>query len=87
MSSWVKLVALQVDVKDHTKGLVLLSVYNFDLKGKSYDYYFAKGKVIYVKEPFFKIATSGHENIRIENPSDLLFENDPEVKQLQEFQA
>ena len=40
--------------------------------------------MIYIKEPFYKIAMAGNRNIRVDNPRDVLFESDPEVKQLSE---
>lgn len=65
------MVAIQGRVEDHLGYEVDISIYNFDTKGESCTRIFAKGTVIYVKEPYFKIAMAGNENIRIENPLDI----------------
>ena len=53
-----------------------MSIYNFPFKGKSYEHYFYPGVVLYVKEPFTKVTMSGTLGIRVDDPSDVEFEND-----------
>ena len=71
--------AIQGTCVDQNGTEIIVSIYNFELKGRKVEKLFKKGTVIYVKEPFFKIAMTGVENIRIDNPLDVVFENDPEV--------
>lgn len=59
---------------------ILVSIYNFNSKNRPLNQIFTKGKIIYLKEPFYKIANDGNFNIRIDNPQDIVFENDPEAK-------
>lgn len=54
-----------------------MSIYNFDTKGKTIFEVFYIGRTMYIKEPFFKIALAGNRNIRVDNPLDVLFEDDP----------
>ena len=69
--------------EDNTGRLTIeISIINFDLKGNHYDYYFSKDTVIYVKEPYYKVAKSGTIIIRIDNPKDIVFKNDPEARSL-----
>ncbi len=58
------------------KQTLTLSIYNFPFKGKIYEHYFYKGVLVYVKEPFYKLTLSGIYSIRVDDPSDVEFEND-----------
>jgi len=63
--------------EDHTeKNCIELSILNFDLKGEHFDHYFSENTVIYVKEPYYKIARSGTKIIRIDNSYDIVFEKE-----------
>jgi tetratricopeptide (TPR) repeat protein len=74
VSSAFQMVAVQIETIDSNKRTITLSIYNFPFKGKSYEHYFYKGVVLYVKEPFYKLTVSGTYGIRVDDPSDVVFE-------------
>ena len=59
VSECVKLVGIQMTCQDHVGTQILVSIYNFDTKDTPLNKIFFKGKIMYVKEPFFKIAMDG----------------------------
>jgi hypothetical protein len=50
-----------------------VSVYNFPYKGRPHTFYFYPGKIIFIKEPYYKIGMDGRELIRVDDPSDVEF--------------
>ena len=65
--------AVQIEATDSNKQNITLSIYNFPFKGKSYQHYFYKGVVLYVKEPFYKVTMSETLGIIVNDPSDVEF--------------
>ncbi len=65
--------AIQIETKDDSDSSMRVSIYNFPLKGLSFSHYFYPGQVFYIKQPFFKIARAGNENVRVDDPKDVEF--------------
>lgn len=40
------------------------------------------GTILYLKEPFYKIANTGEYIIRIDDPSEIVFEGSSEAKEI-----
>ena len=60
-------------VEDHTgRDLLEIAIYNFDLKGRHYDHFFAEGTKIKLKEPFFKRSHSSGSILRVDDPQDII---------------
>ena len=79
VSAYVHMVGVTFDIEDDFKNRSRLSVYNFPLgKASSYAEIFRLNRILFVIEPFFKIAMDGSAMIRVDNPSDIVFEDTPE---------
>jgi hypothetical protein len=67
--------AISTLIEDENKDVVRLSVYNYPLaKGESESKLFAIGRVVTIREPFYKLGSNdGIEMIRVDVPEDLSF--------------
>lgn len=67
-------IAVNMNCLDDDQMMVPVSVYNFSFKGQPFSHYFCPGRVLFVKEPFYKIALDRRDLIRVDDPADVEFE-------------
>jgi tetratricopeptide (TPR) repeat protein len=70
-----KMTAVVAVIEDDNKSATRLAVYNFftPQNFKYHDVYYA-GRTLYIIEPYFKVASDGIETIRVDQPNDILFD-------------
>jgi hypothetical protein len=71
----MKMTAVQTVIEDDNKTVTRLSVYNFftPQNFKYRDVYYV-GRTLYIIEPYFKLARDGVETIRVDQPNDIIFD-------------
>ncbi len=71
----VKMTAVHTVVEDEDKTVTRFSVYNFFTpKNLKYRNVYYVGRTLFIIEPYFKMAQDGVEIIRVEQPSDIIFD-------------
>ena len=62
-------------LQDENDDLVRISIYNFPIpKGVDYRQVIKKDRIIYIKEPYYKMALDGMLVVRVDSPEDIIFD-------------